>query len=319
MTNRRPIRFGLQTAPERAEWKEMVKIWKFAEDLGYDSMWTSDHFVTSLFRDEPEATVLDGWTTLAGLGALTSRVRMGVMITGNGYRHPPQLARIATTIDRMTNGRLIMGIGAGWHQAEHEMYGVPFPSPAERAHRMGEAVQIFKLLWTEPRASFKGKYYELRDAIAEPKPVQKPHIPIWIGAWGEQLMLKYVAMFADGWNLTGSPISLPPKLDALKRHCEAAGRDIDEIEKSVMHLGLYMTDDQQWMRRFIEGSTYRRAQGFEDKKGHYMIGGPEEMKETIGKLIDLGFTNFVAQIIQPYDYDAIERWHKEVAMAFKET
>ena len=317
MTSRHPIRFGLQTAPEGAEWLELVKVWKFAEDLGYDTIWTSDHFVTSLFQDEPETTVLDGWTALAGLAVLTSRVRLGVMITGNMYRHPPQLARIAATIDRMTNGRLIMGIGAGWHELEHGMYGVPFPSPAERAHRMAETVQIFKLLWTEPRATFKGDYYELRDAIAEPKPVQKPHIPIWIGGWGEKIMLKYVAMYGDGWNLTGSPISLPPKLEALERHCESVGRDIDEIEKSVMHMGLYMTEDQEWVRRYIEGRSYKRAQGFENMKGHFMIGTTEEMRETIGKLIDLGFTHFVAQIVQPYDYDAIERWYREVALSFK--
>jgi len=317
MPAKHPIRFGLQTPPEGARWDELVQVWQFAERLGYDSIWSSDHFITSLFQDRPETPVFDGWTALAGLAALTQRIRFGVMLTGTPFRHPPQLAKIAVTIDQMSGGRLIMGIGAAWNKLEHEMYGVDWRANAERVHRMGEAVQIFKLLWTQPRATFNGRYYQLKDAICEPKPVQRPHIPIWVGGWGEQLTLKYAARYADGWNLTGSPISLPAKVAALRRHCEAAGRDFNEIEKSVMHMRLIMTDDQAAVRRFVEAQSYRRATGYEDMKGHFMLGTPAEMRETIGKLIDLGFTHFVAQVVAPYDYEAIERWYKEVALAFK--
>ena len=316
MPAKHPIRFGLQTAPERASWPELVKVWKFAEDLGLDSMWTSDHLVTSLFQDELETDVFDGWTALAGLATQTHRVRMGVMITGNPYRHPGQLARIATTIDHMSEGRLIMGIGAGWFKLEQEMYGIEFRSPAERVHRMGEAIEVFKALWTQGRANYQGKYYQLKDAISEPKPVQKPHIPIWVGGWGEQLTLKYCARHADGWNLTGGPLSLPAKVEALRRHCEAEGRDFDDIEKSVMHMRLIVDDDPDRTRRIIEATAKRRGTTYEDTRGQYMIGSTEEMRDNLGKLIDLGFTHFVPQIVQPYDYEGIERWRKEVAQPF---
>lgn len=317
MPAKHPIRFGLQTPPEGATWEELVRVWKFADDLGYDSLWTSDHFITSLFPQQPHTPVFDGWTALAGLGVLAKRVRMGVMITGVPYRYPSQLAKIAVTIDRMTGGRLIMGIGASWSQKEHEQYGIEWRPSGERVHRMGEAIQVFKLLWTQPAATFNGRYYQLRDAVCEPKPVQKPHIPIWVGGWGEQLTLKYAALYGDGWNTTGSPISLPRKLEALQRHCEAARRDPGEIEKSVMHMRLMMTDDQAAVRRFVEASTYRRASGYEDLKGHYMMGTPAEMRELVGQFINLGVTHFVGQVVAPYDYETIERWYKEVALAFK--
>ena len=312
-----PIRFGLQTAPEGGVWPELVKVWKFADDLGYDSMWTSDHYITTLYMENLDTPVFDGWTALAALGAVTKRVRMGVMITGNSYRHPPLLAKMAVTIDHITGGRLIMGIGAGWYEREHQMFGIPFPPPGERVHRMGEAIQIFDKLWREKRVTFNGKYYQLKDAICDPKPVQKPRIPIWVGGWGEQLTLKYCAMYGDGWNLTGSPINLVPKVEALKRHCDAVGRNMDEIEKSVMHMRLIMTDDQAYVKEYVTSRRYKRADSYEDMHGHFMIGTPDDMKRTIEKLLKLGFTHFVAEVVQPYDYCAIERWYKEVATEFK--
>ena len=317
MAGKHPIRFGLQTAPEGGSWSEMVKVWKFADDLGYDSMWTSDHMITSLFQENLDTPVFDGWTSLAGLLASTRRVRGGVMITGVMYRNPAQLAKVAATVDHMCDGRLIMGIGAGWHKLEHEAYGYDFPAPAERVHRMGEAIEIFKRMWTESRASFDGKYYQIKDAICEPKPVQQPRIPIWVGGWGEKLTLKYCAMHGDGWNLTGSPMNLPRKVEALQRHCDAVGRNIDDIEKSVMHMRLLMDDDHEKTKRFVEEWAKKRGLEYDDMRGHYMVGPIEEMRETIGKLIDLGFTHFVAEVVQPYDYEGIERWYREVAMHFK--
>jgi F420-dependent oxidoreductase-like protein len=307
-----PIRFGLQTAPENVTWAALREVWKFAEDLGYDSLFTSDHFVTSMFQQTPDAPVFDGWTALTGLAALTGRVRLGVMVTGNLYRHPPQLAKIATTLDHISGGRLIVGIGAGWFEAEARMYGVPFRSNVERANQLGEALQILNLLWTEERASFDGKYYQLEDAICEPKPVQKPRIPIWVGGWGEKIVLRDAALYADGWNTTGSPKQLAHKMDVFKRHCDAAGRDFDAIEKSVMHLGLFESDDPAAVRAYVKG-RHMPAE-FRDQ---FMLGTHAEMRDQIARYIDLGFNHFVCQVTAPYDLPAIERWYTEVALAFR--
>jgi F420-dependent oxidoreductase-like protein len=312
LSSQHPIQFGLQTATEGVAWPDLVEIWRFAEQLGYDSLWTSDHFVTSIFPDTPDAPVLDGWTALAGLAVLTERVRLGVMITGNPYRHPPQLAKIATTLDQMCGGRLTLGIGAGWHEIEHKMYGVPYHSNAERAHRLGEALQVINLLWTEKRANFEGKYYRLEDAICEPKPVQQPRIPIWVGGWGEKVVLRDAAKYADGWNTTGTPETLSHKAKVFRRHCEDAGRDFDAMEKSIMHLGLFESDDPDEIQRFVGGTRVPA-----DWKDHFMVGTHEQMREQIARYIELGFTHFVCQVAQPYDYAAIERWYTEVALAFK--
>ena len=169
-----------------------MKLARFAEGLGYDSLWTSDHFIPSTFADQ-RRPVLEGWAALAGLAALTSRASCGIMVTGNTYRNPAHLAKIAATVDHISGGRLIVGIGAGWLEEEHGMYGFPFPDKTERVHRMGEAIQIMQQLWTQDRASFKGKYYQVTEAICEPKPVRKPHPPIWVGSGGVQLGMRYVA------------------------------------------------------------------------------------------------------------------------------
>ncbi|MCH2172707.1 TIGR03560 family F420-dependent LLM class oxidoreductase [Myxococcota bacterium] len=307
-----PIRFGLQTATENITWPALLDIWKFAEEIGYDSLWTSDHFVTSMFQKTPEAPVFDGWTALAALAALTQRVRLGVMVTGNPYRHPPQLAKIATTLDHISDGRLIMGIGAGWFEAEHQMYGVPYHSNTERANRLGEALQILNLLWTQERSSFDGNYYQIENAICSPKPVQSPRIPIWVGGWGEKIVLRDAARYADGWNTTGSPQQLAPKVDVFKRHCDAAGRDFDEFEKSIMHLGLFESSDPNAVRDYIK--SRRMPEEFRDQ---FMLGTHEQMRDQIARFIDLGFNHFVCQVTQPFDREAIEGWYTEVALAFK--
>jgi F420-dependent oxidoreductase-like protein len=263
-------------------------------------------------QEVPDAPVLDGWTALTGLATQTERVRLGVMITGNPYRHPPQLAKIATTLDHISGGRLIVGIGAGWFEAEHRMYGVPFHSNTERANRLGEALQILNLLWTEKRASFDGKYYQLVDAICEPKPVQRPRIPIWVGGWGEKIVLRDAARYADGWNTTGSPEQLAHKMEVFKRHCDAAGRDFDTLEKSVMHLGLFHSDDPDAVRAYIKGR--RMPEEFRD---HFMVGSYEQMRDQIASFIELGFTHFVCQVMAPFDTEAIEAWYREVALAFR--
>ncbi len=317
MTARQPIRFGLVVQAERAPWPEMAKVWRLAERLGYESVFSSDHMMPVQSMDQPDIPCMDGWTVVSAMAALTQRVRLGVMVTGVTYRHPGSLAKIMATVDQISNGRLILGIGAAWHQPEHTAYGIPFYPNAERIARLREAVQIIKALSTQRRTDFRGRYYQLADAPFSPKPVQQPHPPIWIGGWGEKLTLKVVAELADGWNTTGSPLYVTPKVEALRRHCEAVRRDFGGIVKSVMPLKLAFTSDRR--KAISELRTSPRASGRtpEDVAGDYLLGTPAEMREQIGRYIDLGFSHFAPNVIYPYDEEAIQRFAEEVAPAFR--
>ena len=321
MPTAHPLRFGLETLTEGAPWDELLRVWRFADDLGFDSLWTSDHVTPSILPD-PDLPVFEGWTALAALAASTRRARCGVMITGNGYRNPGLLAKMAVTVDHVSGGRLNMGIGSGWHQPEHEMYGFDFPGPAERVHRMGEAVQIMRALWTEDRPSFEGRYYQIEDAISEPKPVNGS-IPIWIGGGGEQLTARYVARYADAWNFIATPEDAARKLAVLRRHCDAEGRDYDAIEKTLMFLNMHMTDDPDDATRFLERRVEERSRSaiadrpLEDLRRTHMLGTPADMTSLIREHIANGFTHFAVQVLHPYDYTAIERFHNEVALPLK--
>ncbi len=172
-------------------WPELVERVQFAETAGFDGAWVFDHF-TPLYGDR-NGPCLEAWILLAGLAAATSRIRLGVLVTGITYRHPSILATEAITVDHVSNGRLELGLGAAWHQPEHEELGIPFPPIKERAERLEEGIQVMRLLMTKDRATFTGRHYQLANASYHPRPVQRPHPPIWIGAGGEQLMLPIVA------------------------------------------------------------------------------------------------------------------------------
>ena len=316
----KPIKFGLTIQPENVSWPEMRKLWQFADDVGFDTAFTSDHMISVLWMDKPDTPCMDGWTVLTGAAAVTKRIRLGVMITGVTYRHPSVLAKMAATVDHISNGRLILGIGAAWNVAEHTAYGIPFYPNAERIHRLREAVRIIKSLWTQERTTIDGRFYQIKDAPFSPKPLQRPRPPIWIGGWGEKLTLKVVAEEADGWNVTGSPSSLVPKIEALQRHCDTANRDMDGIEKSVMFLRMIMSDGKAHAADQIGAQALTQAtrRGGDDPAGQFLLGSTEEMKEHIGKFIDLGFSHFIPVVTAPYDYDALQRFAEEVIPTFRQ-
>ena len=225
------MRLGLDVAQHQLQWGELIHRVQFAEQAGFDGAWVFDHF-TPLYGD-PNGPCLEGWTALAGLAALTSRIRLGVLVSGITYRHPSILATEAITVDHISNGRLEIGIGAAWHQPEHEALGIPFPPIKERAERLEEGLQVMRLLMTKDRATFNGRHYQLRDASYHPRPVQQPHPPIWIGASGEQLMLPIVARQADAWHAFGSEQSMATKSRLLDQLAEKAGRDPRRILRSA--------------------------------------------------------------------------------------
>jgi F420-dependent oxidoreductase-like protein len=227
-----PIRFGIQTPQQHSSWQDMLSLWQEVDTLGFDTAWVFDHFLP-IFSD-PTGPCLEGWTALAALAMATKNVRLGVMVTGNTYRHPAVLAKMATTVDIISGGRLILGIGAGWFELEHREFGMPFPQVAERLARLGESLEVIKRLWTEERASFTGRYYQLNDAVFNPKPMQRPHPPILVGASGERVALGIVARHAQMWNSFGTPDVFRHKIARLAAHCQRIGRDPATIEKSVL-------------------------------------------------------------------------------------
>ena len=227
----RELRIGLDVAQHQLLWPELAERVQFAESAGFDGAWVFDHF-SPLYGD-PNGPCLEGWTLLAGLAAITSRIRLGVLVTGITYRHPSVLATEAITVDHVSNGRLELGVGAAWHQPEHQALGIPFPPVKERAERLEEGVQVIRLLMTKDRASFSGRHYQLGNASYHPRPVQRPHPPIWIGASGEQLMLPIVARQADAWHAFGSDDSMVRKSRLLDELAEKAGRDPKAILRSA--------------------------------------------------------------------------------------
>jgi F420-dependent oxidoreductase-like protein len=232
MAVQRPIRFGIFPGAVCATWQQLTEVWKFADEIGYSTAWIPDHFYAGW--GPPEGGCFEAWSVVAAMAAQTKRIRIGPMVLGNTYRHPAVVANMAATTDIISGGRLNLGIGAGWMQAEHAGYGIALPSPRQRLERLDEALTVLKKLFTEPRASFHGKYYQLNDALCEPKPVQKPYPPLLIGGGGEKLTLPIVAKHADEWNGEVGPAGMKRKIDILHEHCRAIGRDPAEIEVSVL-------------------------------------------------------------------------------------
>ncbi len=235
-----PIRFGIQTPQQHTTWPELLALWQEIDSLDYDTAWVFDHFLP-IFSD-PTGPCLEGWTALAAMATATRRVRLGLMVTGNTYRHPAVLAKMATTVDIISGGRLILGLGAGWFELEHQQYGIPFHTTGGRLRRLDEALQVIKLLWTQERTSFDGRYFKLENASFNPKPIQQPHPPILIGASGENIALGIVAQHAQMWNSFGTPELFRHKIARIEDHCERVGRDPAAIEKSVLVPGTFALD-----------------------------------------------------------------------------
>jgi F420-dependent oxidoreductase-like protein len=233
------LRFGIKTAPQHTNYDDMLKIWQAADAIEvFEHAWLFDHFIP--IAGDPDGPCLEGWTLLTAFAALTSRIRVGLMVTGNTYRHPAVLANMAATVDIVANGRLDMGIGAGWNVLEHESYGIELLPPGKRISQFEEACEVIRLLWTEKYADFNGTYYQLKAARCDPKPVQKPYPPFVIGGSGEKRTLRVVAKYAAVWNFAGGTVDeFRHKLEVLTEHCHAVGRDPDSIEKSIQLMTTY--------------------------------------------------------------------------------
>ena len=225
-----PLRFGLKLSGQDTTIEALRAVWRIADEGGFDHVWDFDH-LASIGDGGPDRPIYEGWTLQAAIAQATKRVRIGCLVTGNTYRNPALLAKEAVTVDHLSGGRLEFGIGAAWAQIEHEMYGIE--GLDHRVGRLSESLRIIKSLFTEERTNFDGRYYHFKDAIANPKPVQKPYPPFWIGASGPTT-LRLVARHADVWNIAGGdPDRVKELTPMLEEACGAVGRDPSEIRRSI--------------------------------------------------------------------------------------
>jgi F420-dependent oxidoreductase-like protein len=312
MTPRLP-RFGIQTGQQFASWDEIVRIWQRAEALGYDTAWTYDHFVAVMM--DPFDPCLEGWTCLAALATHTSRIRLGALVTGNTYRHPAILAKVATTVDVISHGRLEFGIGAGWYEPEHTMFGLRFGTARERCERLDEALTVIRSLWRERHSSFAGTHYRLSAAVAEPKPVQRPHPPITIAGAGEKRLLPIVARHADCWSSFGSPAVFRRKIDVLRTCCEQAGRDCEAIEKGVL-VPASISNDLSAAAPLIQGYALYQGISEDEARDWMLLGTADDVCRQIDAFLAAGVTHFVLTL-SPYNFDVFERFASQVLPRYR--
>ncbi|MBO0865337.1 MAG: LLM class F420-dependent oxidoreductase [Mycobacterium sp.] len=253
------MRFAFKTSPQNTSWPDMLAVWKTADDIDiFESGWTFDHFYP-IFSDS-SGPCLEGWTTLTALAQATTRLRLGTLVTGIHYRHPAVLANMAATLDVISDGRLELGIGAGWNEEESGAYGIELGSIKERLDRFEEACQVLIGLLSQQTFDFQGRYYQLKAARNEPKGPQRPHPPICIGGSGEKRTLRIVARYAQHWNFAGgTPAEFARKRDVLAAHCADVGRNPSEIMLSA-HLAL--GDDRNY-GQVIENATALGAEGLQ--------------------------------------------------------
>ncbi len=225
-----PLRFGLKASGQAISIEDLRAVWRLADESGFDHVWDFDH-LASIGPGGPDRPIYEGWALQAAMAEATKRVRIGCLVTGNTYRHPVVLAKLAVTVDHLSGGRLEFGIGAAWAEIEHQMYGIE--GLDHRVGRLSESLQIIKSLFTQERTNFEGRYYRFTDAIANPKPIQKPHPPIWIGAQGETT-LRLTARHADVWNISGGdPEFVAEVIKKFDDACAAVGRNPAEVRRSL--------------------------------------------------------------------------------------
>jgi F420-dependent oxidoreductase-like protein len=282
------------------------------ERLGYYSIWLDDHL---MLRKMP---IFECWTTLSALSLVTERIRLGTMVTCNSFRNPSLLAKMASTLDNISNGRLELGIGAGVQKTEHLAYGFLFLSPKARIERLAEAVEIVKKMWIEDKTSYKGNYYTIQNAVCEPKPLQRPHPPITIGGRGEKLTMRVTAKHADRYDWGYLPsLELERKLKLLEEHCEAVGRNFQEIEKSCWLAGQIFIEEN---RKKLEEKVVQRVPEdvtLEDFVQTSLIGTPEDCLKQVRQYTNLGITHFMLFFGDLPDLRGLRLFAKEVVKTTK--
>ena len=304
--------FGLQLHPQYTTWDEMRDAALLAEQAGWDVLMTWDHFVPLM--GDVTGPNLEGWQVLAAFGAITKKPKIGMLVTGNTYRHPAVLANMASTLDNITNGRAVLGIGAAWNEHEHKMYGIEFDTPAIRLAKLREATRIIRGLLDKGKVTYEGKYYELKDATLGTRPIQK-RLPILVGGGGEQVTLKITARYADWWHGFGTPDVIKHKLDVLKKHCDDVGRDFNEIAPTGGG-GILVRDDLNTVDKRMREVAARNK--VEAPNRPAFLGKPEDIAKRLVDYHKVGVNGFLLGMSMPYDRETIERTMNEVKPRFLE-
>ncbi len=306
------LKTGILLWSQGAEWPEMLDAAKRVDRLGYDHLWTWDHLY-AIFGD-PYQPIMEGWTTLTAWAMATGRTRLGLLVGANTFRNPGLVAKTAASLDHISEGRAILGIGGAWMEPEHTAHGIDFGTGfGQRLDWMDESVgAIRQLLDGETISSKPGGRYEFNDLRHHPLPIQQ-HLPIMIGGSGEKKTLRSVAKYADLWNAMGTPEFLAHKVEVLRGHCDAVGRDINEIE-FTLGVKLTIRDDKSEAERVraaaMEHNKTPRADLEDDTT--FWEGSPEEIADRLRPYVDLGFRTVISEQPAPYDVETLERFAGEV-------
>ncbi|MDW0225962.1 MAG: LLM class F420-dependent oxidoreductase [Nitrososphaeraceae archaeon] len=292
----------------------LKKLATTAENNGFDSFWVMDHFHQIPMIGKVEEPMLESWTTLSVVAGLTTKIKLGTLVTGIMYRYPAILAKVAATLDVLSKGRLFMGIGAAWNEEESNAYGIHFPAASERMSRLEEAIQIIRKMWTEePSASFNGIYYQIRNAYCNPKPIQKPSPPILVGGSGERKTLKIVAKYADACNLFGSAETVKRKLNILKEHCKSVGRDYNSILKTKLSI-IVVEDEKQTSEKKIE--QIFKGMPEEQIREFAIHGTPEEVLRQIESFEQVGIQYLIVDLDPTRELEALDVFANKIIKKF---
>jgi alkanesulfonate monooxygenase SsuD/methylene tetrahydromethanopterin reductase-like flavin-dependent oxidoreductase (luciferase family) len=298
------IRFGAQLWSQQTDWPAWRDAAVAADDAGWDSVWTWDHLL-AIFGPW-EQPIFEGWSVLSAIGPLTKRVRLGLMVGANTFRNPGITAKLATTLDHVSGGRAVLGIGGAWFEREHEAFGIPDwgSGVGERLDRLDESVMLMRRLLDGERVSHSGRFYTLTDALCEPRPIQD-HLPILVGGSGPRKTLRTTALRADAWNTSGTVDEVRAKVEILDGHCADVGRDRSEIELTVS-FPMVIRDDADDAQ---EAYTASLARNGADNMGDVpvLLGSPDNLAASLRPYVELGFRTVIVRLPAPYDSETIDR------------
>lgn len=324
------MEIGAIVPQQHTPWELLVDVAQQVDSAGFDSLWVIDHQL-------PAASIsmggsqFDAWTVLAAFATLTHEVTLGTLVTCNSFRNPALLAKIVTTVDHISGGRVALGIGSGWHEQEHRAFGWSFPSARERSDRLDEAVEVIRRVWTEERPSFDGRYYTLdfdepgvyadgtpvppeHSPAIGPPPVQRPHPPLIIGGSGEKRTLRTVARHADEWNAAGSPSFIAQRSAVLAAHCESVGRDPSSIRRSA-YAQIIIDDSRSRVDALLERRAALTGSTVDEIRERVLAGSPSEVIDQLGAYADVGVSRFMVQLGPPYRPAIIDKIASDVLAA----
>lgn len=309
-------RMDLVGIPPEDQWGTMLEAALKIERLGYDTGWVYDHFHT--VPEPTQEATHECWTLMAALAATTDTLRLGQMCTCNSYRPPSYMAKVATTVDVISGGRLEFAIGAGWYEHEYLAYGYEFPRAGIRIAQLDEAVQIIKQMWTEDEAHFAGEHYSVAGAINQPKPLQDPHPPLWIAGGGERKTLRTVAEYADYSNFAGDAETFAHKSTVLDEHCEQVGRDPSEIGRTL-HVIVAVVEDETAGRPALERAAAQMGRDLDTWLGSSQIvaGTPQQVIDGLGAFKEAGAMHITGYFPDVVWGDSLDRFAAEVMPALR--